>query len=166
MIFREAGPADIGQLTELRIAYLAEDTGPLTKADADILRRDLPDYFTRNLNRTIFGYAAESDGHLTACALLLVTEKPMSPAFMTGKVGTVLNVYTTPAYRRRGYGRLLMEMLLAAASSMRLSAVELKSTEDGYRLYQSLGFRDAASKYHPMIWREELPDGDSGTRNP
>lgn len=45
--------------------------------------------------------------------------------------------------------------LLADAVNMSLSVVELKSTEAGYTLYQSIGFKDAASKYHQMEWRNE-----------
>ena len=33
----------------------------------------------------------------------------MSPAFINGKTGTVLNVYTCPDYRHKGYARLIME---------------------------------------------------------
>lgn len=31
---------------------------------------------------------------------LLVAQKPMSPAFITGRTGSVLNVYIKPQYRR------------------------------------------------------------------
>ncbi len=36
---------------------------------------------------------------------LLIVEKPMSPSFITGKTGTVLNVYTKPEYRNKGYAK-------------------------------------------------------------
>lgn len=152
MIYTKATMEDIDQLTELRLAYLTEDHGGLEEKDIEIIKRDLPDYFVRNLNKTIYGYIARNDREIIACALLLVIEKPMSPAFITGRTGTVLNVYTKTEYRHNGHARQVMNMLMEDVSDMGLSVVELKATEDGYRLYRSLGFRDTTSKYHLMNW--------------
>ncbi|MCM1498400.1 MAG: GNAT family N-acetyltransferase [Clostridium sp.] len=156
MVYDRASTDDMEQLTELRIAYLTEDYGGLQDKDLEAVKRNLPDYFMRNLNKTIFGYVARNEGEIIACALLLVVEKPMSPAFMTGKTGTVLNVYTKSEYRRNGYARKLMDMLLDDASDMKLSVVELKATEDGYPLYKSLGFHETISKYHQMEWKTQI----------
>ena len=153
MIYNKASMDDVKQLTELRIAYLTEDNGELNGKDLETIKQNLPDYFMRNLNRTIFGYVVRNDTEIIACALLLVVEKPMSPSFITGKTGTVLNVYTKPGHRHRGYARNLMNMLMNDVPNMGLSVVELKATEDGYQLYQSLGFVDTISKYHQMNWK-------------
>lgn len=71
---------------------------------------------------------------------------------MTGRTGTVLNVYTKPVYRHKGYAKKIMKELLSDAARKNLSVVELKSTEDGYHLYKSIGFTDEVSKYHSMKW--------------
>lgn len=152
MIVENAEIADVDLLTELRIAYLKEDLGKLDEEDIKIIRRDLPDYFRRNLNENIFCYLIREKEEIVACAFLLVVEKPMSPAFITGKTGTVLNVYTNPAYRHKGYAKKIMNKLLSDATEKNLSVVELKSTEDGYHLYKSVGFTDEVSKYHVMKW--------------
>lgn len=152
MIVENAEIADIDLLTELRIAYLKEDYGKLDEEDIRKIRRDLPDYFKKNLNENIFCYLIRDEESVIACAFLLVIEKPMSPAFITGRTGTVLNVYTNPAYRHRGYAKKIMEKLLSDAVEKKLSVVELKSTEDGYHLYKSVGFTDEMSKYHVMKW--------------
>ena len=146
MVYNKASMEDLKQLTELRVAYLTEDNGKINERDLEAIEQNLPDYFMRNLNKTIFSYVARSEEEIIACALLLVVEKPMSPAFITGKTGTVLNVYTKPEHRHNGHARHLMNMLMDDVSNMRLSVVELKATEDGYQLYKSLGFIDATSK--------------------
>lgn len=155
MIYTKATMEDIAQLTELRLAYLAEDNGGLEENDFEAIKRDLPDYFMRNLNKSIFGYVAKSGEEIIACALLLAIEKPISPAFITGKTGIVLNVFTKPEYRHKGHARKVMGMLMEGAAEMGLSVVELKATEAGYPLYKSLGFRDATQKYHQMNWKGE-----------
>lgn len=152
MIVENAELADIDRLTKLRIAYLKEDHGGLDESVIRKLKEELPDYFKRNLNENIFCYLIRDGEETAACAFLLVVEKPASPAFITGKTGTVLNVYTGPSYRRRGYAKTIMKKLLSDAEKMNVSVVELKSTEDGYALYKSVGFSDEASKYHSMKW--------------
>ena len=152
MIVENANIEDVALLTELRLAYLKEDYGILSEDDVEVIKRDLPDYFKKNLNQNIFCYLIRENKEIVACAFLLVVEKPMSPAFITGRTGTVLNVYTKPLYRHKGYAKKIMNKLLLAAEEKNLSMVELKSTEDGYCLYQSVGFVDDVSKYHSMKW--------------
>lgn len=152
MIFEKATIDDIKELTTLRIAYLEEDNGIIDKDVLLAIEANLPDYFIRHLNNDITVYVARSEQEIVACAFLLVVEKPISPAFITGKTGTILNVYTRPNYRHKGYARCLMNMLLSDAVDKKLSLIELKATEDGYNLYKSLGFDDVVSKYHSMKW--------------
>ena len=122
MIVENAEIADIDLLTELRIAYLKEDYGKLDEEDISKIRRDLPDYFKKNLNENIFCYLIRNEESVIACAFLLVIEKPMSPAFITGRTGTVLNVYTNPAYRHRGYAKKIMNKLLSDAMEKIISS--------------------------------------------
>ncbi len=152
MVVENANSEDISLLTELRLAYLMEDHGEISRNDTEIIRRDLPGYFKKHLNQDIFCYLIRGKDEIAACAFLLVVEKPLSPAFITGRTGTVLNVYTKPQYRHKGYAREIMRKLLSDAAEKNLSVVELKSTDDGYGLYQSVGFVDEISKYHPMKW--------------
>lgn len=146
----KASDKDIEELVGLRLAYLQEDLGEISASDLQSLKGALPQYFRKHLNRDLFVYIAGEEKEILACAFLLVVEKPMSPAFITGKTGTVLNVYTKPEYRKRGYAKQLMNALLEDAKANELSVIELKATEDGYQLYKSVGFEDVVSKYHNM----------------
>ena len=56
MVVENANIKDVTLLTELRLEYLKEDHGKLSKSDIEIIRRDLPDYFKKNLNQNIFCY--------------------------------------------------------------------------------------------------------------
>ena len=152
---QKAGIGDISDLVRMRAAYLKEDHGGLSESDERILRRDLPGYYRKHLNQDLHVYVIREGGTIVSCAFLLVTEKPMSPSFINGKTGTVLNVYTDPSARRKGYARTVMKALLAEAEQMELSAVELQATEDGYPLYRSVGFTDDVSKYHRMKWKKK-----------
>lgn len=148
MIFEKATIKDINGLTDLRLAYLQEDLGVIT--DKELIQESLPGYYEKHLNKDLMVYVARDDEDIVACAFLLIVEKPMSPSFITGKTGTALNVYTKPEYRNKGYAKKLMTMMLEDATAQDVSVIELKSTEDGYLLYRSVGFEDVVAKYHNM----------------
>ena len=149
---RKAGLPDIDELTELRVAYLNEDHGGLSAETERTLRTQLPGYYQRHLNQDLFVYLLIVEESVAACAFLLVDEKPMSPAFINGRTGTVLNVYTRADMRHRGYGGRVMEELLKDAEKMEIAVIELKATQAGYPLYQKAGFADDQSVYHRMVW--------------
>lgn len=153
MNVENAGIEDIDSLVELRFDYLIEDNGSIDKNDAEKIRKALPDYYRDHLNKDLFGYVVREEKTIVSCAFLLVIEKPMSPAFINGKTGTILNVYTRESYRRKGYARKIMDVLLSEAKDMGLVVIDLKSTEDGYSLYRSVGFQEDHSKYHLMKWK-------------
>ncbi|MBP3325069.1 MAG: GNAT family N-acetyltransferase [Coprococcus sp.] len=150
MTFEKATIQDISTLTDLRIAYLQEDLGDITDADLELIKTSLPFYYEKHLNKDLMVYVARNEDDIVSCAFLLIVEKPMSPSFITGKTGTVLNVYTKPEYRGRGYSKRLMTMMLEDAKAQDVSVIELKSTDEGYSLYKSVGFEDARAKYHNM----------------
>lgn len=149
MIFEKANEDEIPALVDLRIAYIKEDCGGLTEDARQKLLSVLPEYFEKHLNRDIFAYTAK-DGGIVSCALLLITERPANPSFITGRTGTVYNVYTLPNYRRKGLAKRVMQELLTDAEAFGLDFVDLKATKDGYHLYNTLGFKETASEYTYM----------------
>lgn len=150
MTFKKATLQDISTLTDLRIAYLQEDLGDITESDYKLIKKSLPSYYEKHLNKDLFVYVARTGKGIVSCAFLLVVEKPMSPFFITGKTGTVLNVYTKPEYRKKGYAKKLMEIMLEDAMMLDLSTIDLKSTEDGYQLYKAVGFVESKAQYRNM----------------
>ena len=150
MEVRIATKADIASLVALRLEYLRADYSVLPKELEQVLRAQLPLYFSRHLGKDCHVYLAEEHQSAVSCAFLIVLEKPANPTFPTGKVGAVMNVYTRPVYRRRGFACALLERLISDARKMDLSYLELKATEQGLHLYQRLGFNREISRYLPM----------------
>lgn len=132
MIFNKATIKDIGVLTDLRTAYLQEDLGAISGKDLELMKSTLPSYYEKHLNKDLMAYVVRHEMDIVSCAFLLIVEKPMSPSFITGKTGTVLNVYTKPEYRNNGCAKKLMTMMLEDSKAEGMSVIELKATEDGY----------------------------------
>jgi GNAT superfamily N-acetyltransferase len=53
----------------------------------------------------------------------------------------ILNVYTEPAYRRRGLAKRLLEDMIAWCREQGYPWITLHASDDGRSLYESLGFR-------------------------
>lgn len=155
MKVEKAGIDDIDALVKMRLDFLLEDNGSLNDSDVIAIKKDLPEYYKSHINNDLYIFVVREEQTIVSCAFLLVIEKPMSPSFINGRTGTVLNVYTCPANRHRGYAKMIMETLLAKAKKLQLSVVDLKATEDGYHLYRSVGFADDCSKYHLMKWKPD-----------
>lgn len=149
MIFEKATLEDIDELVAMRIAYLVEDYNGLQDSEKEKIEKSLPDYYKKHLNQDLIICVAR-ENKIASCVFLLITEKPANPSFISGKTGTVLNVYTKPEYRKRGLASKLMNMLLEEAKERKLDFVELKATEDGYPLYKAIGFEESVSKYKQM----------------
>ena len=102
MIYRMADKNDIDELVRMRIAYINEDYEEISEDQILQIQKVLPDYFENHTGVDFFAFVAEDSGKMVSCAMLVVTEKPANPSFITGKIGTVLNVYTEKSYRRKG----------------------------------------------------------------
>ena len=155
MTVEKAGTEDVEALVKMRLNYLIEENGSLDAQDLATIRKELPGYFQVHLDKDLFVYVIRDGQTIVSCAFLLIVETPMSPAFINGRTGIVLNVYTCPAYRRRGCARRIMEALLSEAKRMEISVIELKATADGYPLYRSVGFQEDISRYRIMKWKNQ-----------
>jgi GNAT superfamily N-acetyltransferase len=146
MMYRQADHSDIETLIALRLTALADSNKRLLSPwETEQFSRQLREYLPRTLDRTFFAWLAVENGQAVASAYLAVREMPASPAFPTGKEGTVVNVYTHPDYRRQGLATALLERLISAAREMNLSRLELNATGTGQVVYEKLGFVTATS---------------------
>ena len=51
-----------------------------------------------------------------------------------------MNMYTDPAYRRKGIATKTLDLLIAEAKSKGVTAISLEATEMGRPLYEKYGF--------------------------
>ena len=65
---------------------------------------------------------------------------PDHATIASGPVPLVLNVYTEPAWRRRGLARAMMTTLMQWAKEEGCDRVVLHASPDGHALYKALGF--------------------------
>ena len=58
----------------------------------------------------------------------------------TGEKAYIMNMYTSPEYRRKGIAYKTLDMLVKDAKSRRITEITLESTKMGRPLYEKYGF--------------------------
>jgi ribosomal protein S18 acetylase RimI-like enzyme len=79
----------------------------------------------------VVAYVAEDDGQIAAVGL----------GISAGEAVGVFNIATVPGQRGRGYGRAVTERIVADGIARGARLAYLTSSEAGFGLYQSMGFR-------------------------
>ncbi len=84
-------------------------------------------------------FIADGDKLVAGAGLWLI---PWPPHVLsqTGPRGYILNVYTEPDYRHRGFARRLLSQILEWCQQQKIDVVVLHASHEGYPLYESLGF--------------------------
>ncbi|MEO8028397.1 MAG: GNAT family N-acetyltransferase [Bryobacteraceae bacterium] len=85
-------------------------------------------------------FIEDATGHAAAGVGLSLIEYVPGPRDPQPRRPLVVNVYTEPEYRRRGLARLLMDELIGWCRAQGFPSVVLHASDDGRRLYESLGF--------------------------
>jgi GNAT superfamily N-acetyltransferase len=98
-------------------------------------------YFCRAVPEGSFRAWLACDGERPiAGGAVLIVPWPAHPYDSECRRATILNVYTEPDYRRRGIARRIMETMIAWCRQENVARVNLHASDEGRRLYESLGF--------------------------
>ena len=149
---------DIDELIRLRIAYMIDDFGSVTDEERAGMKKQLPDYFDRKLGTELVAFVArdedravdETKGNIVSVAYLHIIEMPANSILLTGLFGDVLSVYTEPEYRGKGLCTQLMKNLIEYGKKRGLGRIDLLATDDGYPIYEKVGFKETEHRYRDM----------------
>ena len=85
--------------------------------------------------------AVAGDGNVGAGLGLWLMDWPPHLIGPGSRRGNIVNVYTSPAHRRQGLARTLMQAALDWARANGIACVILHASTEGRSLYEALGFR-------------------------
>jgi GNAT superfamily N-acetyltransferase len=139
---RTAEPCDAEIIAYQRRAMFDAIKGPLDPADLAAMDATFVPYVRRALaDGSYRGWlACLGDGRVVAGGGAIVYEWPASPGKPETHRAYVLNVYTEPAYRRRGIARRIVETIVGWCRANGLNNISLHASTYGRSLYASLGF--------------------------
>ena len=142
MILRTATQDDIALLIKLRRDYFHLESIALFEQEQIDNDPQLAHYFFEHLaDGSFVAMLAEKDGHIISAAFLVISERPRNAAFISGKVGIMLNVLTYAEYRRKGIAAKVISALIEEAKSAGVASIELAATTMARPLYEKLGFQ-------------------------
>jgi N-acetylglutamate synthase-like GNAT family acetyltransferase len=114
----------------------------------EIMTNSLKQYYLKHFVKNEFiGIICEFNSNIISTAFLAINEKPANFHFINGKIGTLLNVFTYPEYRKNGISTNIMKMVLEESKKLNISEIELLATEDGEKIYKKFGFSEPDNKY-------------------
>lgn len=96
------------------------------------------DYLARGNQTTLLAVDGE---RIAGCATLCYLTVLPTLQHPTGSRAHLMNVWTAPAYRRRGVARRLVTALMDEAKRRGATEISLDATEAGRPFYEELGFR-------------------------
>ena len=147
---RSAVRADVDLIIRLRLDYLRSTDENLSNSDKERILAQLQTYFPSHLGESFHAQLAFLEETIVSCAFLVIDERPANPSFISGRVGTILNVFTYPAYRRQGIGGKVVSAIIAVAKENQVARISLKATSSGKPLYEKLGFHPDNQIYTNM----------------
>jgi GNAT superfamily N-acetyltransferase len=139
---RQANLDDLKSLVELRLALLREVGNLNESSDLPALTDATHNYFTHKLPTGQFlAWVAEAEGEVVACSGVVMFERPPVDGNLAGLEAFVMNIYTVPAWRRKGIAtQLMQEVIQFVFGKTGAKRIWLHATDEGQQLYEQLGF--------------------------
>jgi GNAT superfamily N-acetyltransferase len=139
---REAGPADLEVMVHHRRAMF-EDMGYKDAAALAAMDQSCRPFFKQALAEGTYRawLAQNAAGEVVAGGGILLLPWPSHPRDPQTRRPMIVNVYTEPAWRRRGLARGLMVAMLDWLRQEGYGTVSLHASDYGRPLYESLGFK-------------------------
>lgn len=139
IIYRSATLEDVESLTDLRLAFLAKVSRPSMPVPS--LRGEPRRYFAESLSTGEFvAYLAVADSRVVASSGLVFHHHPPSITNPTGREAYIMNMYTLPAWRRRGIATRLLNLLVDHARQNNCGKISLHALPNGRSIYINAGF--------------------------
>lgn len=141
LIYRQAAMEDLDLLVKTRIEVLRAANGLDGTVDMSEVEEQSRDYYRKALADgshvayLVFdGEELAGAGGVSFYRLLPTYHNP------TGENAYIMNMYTRPAYRRRGIAYKTLDLLVAAARERGIARITLEATRMGRPLYEKYGF--------------------------
>jgi len=146
-VYRKLCPDDRELFVQLRLDFINEFHKNVDETEKEKLKTSLQSYFDRHIrNDEFIGIVCEYDKKTISASYLVIDEWPPNRTIINGKIGTLLNVYTYPEYRKNGIAANVIKMIIEEAKKQNVSIIDLHATEDGKNVYKKLGFSENKDK--------------------
>ena len=100
-------------------------------------------YYEKHIpDETHIAFIALYNSQEAGSGSICLSDELPSPDNPSGRCAYLMNIYVRPEFRERGLGHAIVRQLLTEAQNLNCGKIYLETTEDGRRVYESLGFRE------------------------
>lgn len=137
MEYRKLSEGELDVFVEMRIHQLKEEG-----AEEDVnLKPALMDYYMRHMkDGTFVSWIAVNDGKKIATSGISFVEKPPYFGCLSGRIGLLSSMFTSPDYRRKGIARELLSRVVNEAKEHGCGVIQITASDMGVKLYTAYGF--------------------------
>ena len=140
MEFRKATLRDVDTLSRLRSDMLREEED-YSDAFINLLYQNTKQYIENGLAECSFSaWVAEEGGTIIAMGGAAYFTFPPNDWCPNGKTAYIGNMYTLPAFRRRGIASRLLALITEEAKENLCQRILLNSSDAGRQLFEKHGF--------------------------
>ncbi len=141
LIYKRATLEDINTLTETRIEVLRAANRLSDTIDMSEVERESYNYYQKALcDGSHIAYLVFDGKRFVGAGGVSFFQVMPSYHNPSGKKAYIMNMYTNPAYRRRGIAAKTLDMLVKDAKNKGIKFISLEATDMGKPLYEKYGF--------------------------
>ena len=139
--YHKATEEDIKTLVDYRILFALELSGGKNQEIINGLKNQMQAYFVKaTKDNSCISFIARCEGIVAGIGSVHLREMPGNFKNPSGKWGYIMNMYTLPAYRRKGICKSILHLLVEEGKRIGITAFELHATKDGEFVYRQNGF--------------------------
>ena len=141
LTYKRATLEDIDILTETRIEVLRAANRLSDTIDMSEVERESYNYYQKALcDGSHIAYLVFDGKRFVGAGGVSFFQVMPSYHNPSGKKAYIMNMYTNPAYRRRGIAAKTLDMLVKDAKNKGIKFISLEATDMGKPLYEKYGF--------------------------
>ena len=141
LFYKEARLSDIDLLTKTRIQVLRAANRLPHTADLSVVEQESRAYYRESLQNgshvAFLIFAGEKLAGTGGISFYRVMPTCCNPS---GQKAYIMNMYTAPAFRRKGIAYRTLDLLVMKARERGVNFISLEATEMGRPLYKKYGF--------------------------
>ena len=149
LTYRKGTEQEVDLLVSTRMEAMAAMHGVEMSEE---LVGEIRDYYARALaDGSHVAYLVYDGDTFAGCGGITFYQDMPTRANPTGRVANIMNIYTVPAYRRRGVALQMVALLVREARDRGVKVVTLDATDAGRPVYEKYGFKLMTSEMELML---------------
>lgn len=130
----------VNEFCGFRINLLREIEDFNNGKDISALEDATKQYYLSHINKNLFSWGILYENNLVAIGSLCLFERIPYKENLTGLEGYILNIYTSPQYRKQGLANRILDEMIKYASKIHIKRLWLNSSKKGIKFYENRGF--------------------------